>query len=381
MEISLCPGLPQIYFLGLADKNIKESTYRIKSALKHQGFSFPRAKKVLVNLRPGNVKKSSLGLEFAVAMALLWKMGQPPPKEIKEAKKKKKHLFIYGELGLHGEVFAPEDLKTFLEAPPESLIFTGEGKQKYTFDCYRTRSLKKIGHSRWQKGEKPSSYQVERPSFGMDLRYSAQQAQQIAFIALGEHSSLFLGPTGSGKSTLAQAICSFLSPPSLETHKNHIAYEKSKSYPSQNINANKKIWRPLIYASPHSTPCSLLGGGNLPQKGDISRAHSGILILEDFLLFSSEAQEALRIPMEKNLIYLSRNGKRRILPAEVLVLATSSLCPCSKFHPNHPNLSCHYTLSRCRSYRNRLSPKSFGSFCPPYFYPFMAKGGQMYFRT
>ena len=191
VEVSLCPGLPQIYFLGLVDKSIKESAYRIKSALKHQGFSFPRTKKVLVNLRPGNLKKSSLGLELAVTMVLLWKTGYPLPREMQKAQEEGKRLFIYGELGLHGEVFAPEDLKAFWGFPPHTLVFTGQGEQKYPFDCRRISSLKEMELSQWQKGERPSLLQAERPSFGLNLSYTPQQAQHIALIALESIPAFF----------------------------------------------------------------------------------------------------------------------------------------------------------------------------------------------
>ena len=355
VEVSLCPGLPQIYFLGLADKSIKESTYRIKSALKHQGFPFPRAQKILVNLRPGNLKKSSLGLELAVALILLWKMGYKIPPKIqrkwcpqgKDKLQEREHrIFIYGELGLHGEVFAPNDLKSFLDFPTKSLVYTGEGKEQYPFNCKRITCLKDMDKSRWQSGLKPS-VQVERPSFGVtNLYYSPQQAQQIAMIALGEHSSLFLGPAGSGKSTIAQAIHTFISPPN-----------PLKTLTIQNLSGQKKekVWRPLIQTHQSSTSASLLGGGNPPRKGDISRAHGGTLILDEFLLFTCTAQEALHLPMEKDLIYLSRGGKRLAFPCQVLVLATSTLCPCGKYHPFHQKRLCSYTLARCRSYRNRLS--------------------------
>ncbi|MFN8944028.1 MAG: magnesium chelatase domain-containing protein, partial [Pseudobdellovibrionaceae bacterium] len=67
VELVLVPGLPQIHFLGLPDQHIRESTERIKCALKKQGFEFPKSQQVLVNLRPSYVKKKSRGAELAVA--------------------------------------------------------------------------------------------------------------------------------------------------------------------------------------------------------------------------------------------------------------------------------------------------------------------------
>src|SRR3954463_649945 len=82
VEISLLPGLPQIIFLGLPDTMIRESVGRIKSALKHQGFEFPQARQVLVQLRPSHLRKSSHGLDLAVAAGILWETGQLEKPEI-----------------------------------------------------------------------------------------------------------------------------------------------------------------------------------------------------------------------------------------------------------------------------------------------------------
>ena len=71
IEIELLPGIPQIHFLGLPDRSIKESFFRIKSALKSNGFKFPVNQQVIVNITPSHLKKSSKGLELAVAIGLL----------------------------------------------------------------------------------------------------------------------------------------------------------------------------------------------------------------------------------------------------------------------------------------------------------------------
>lgn len=72
VEVTLLPGLPTIQFLGLPDQIIKESIHRIKSAIRQQDFEFPRAQQVFVNIRPNHLKKSSRGLELAVAAGILW---------------------------------------------------------------------------------------------------------------------------------------------------------------------------------------------------------------------------------------------------------------------------------------------------------------------
>ena len=75
VEIELIPGIPQIHFLGLPDKAIKESFFRIKSALKHCGYKFPTTQQVIVNIKPSHLKKSSKGLELAVAIRNFFLIG------------------------------------------------------------------------------------------------------------------------------------------------------------------------------------------------------------------------------------------------------------------------------------------------------------------
>ncbi|MCB0371109.1 MAG: competence protein ComM, partial [Bdellovibrionales bacterium] len=66
IEVSLIPGLPQIHILGLPDSSLKESVLKIKSALKVQGFKLPKGQQVIVNIRGGDFKKKSLGLDLAI---------------------------------------------------------------------------------------------------------------------------------------------------------------------------------------------------------------------------------------------------------------------------------------------------------------------------
>ena len=104
VEIEFIPGIPQIHFLGLPDRLIKESFYRIKSALKYAGYKFPLTSQMIVNIKPSHLRKSSRGVEFAVALGILLKTKQIPEDLVH------KEWIIYGELGLNGEVFEPSDL-------------------------------------------------------------------------------------------------------------------------------------------------------------------------------------------------------------------------------------------------------------------------------
>src|ERR1700740_178865 len=96
VEIEFIPGIPQIHFLGLPDRIIKESFYRIKSALKSSEYKFPLTNQMIVNIKPNHLRKSSRGVELAVALGILLKTGQVEPEFFNP------DWVIYGELGLDG---------------------------------------------------------------------------------------------------------------------------------------------------------------------------------------------------------------------------------------------------------------------------------------
>ena len=89
VEVNFMPGLPKIEIMGQPDPVIKESQLRIKSALRQQGFSFPKAKQILVNLKPSYIKKKSQGLDLAkLALFYLPRNKSPIPLA------KKKSIFL-----------------------------------------------------------------------------------------------------------------------------------------------------------------------------------------------------------------------------------------------------------------------------------------------
>lgn len=121
VEVSLIPGAPIVQFMGLPDMAIKESVHRVRSAFRAQGFEWPRRHQVYINLRPAYLKKSSQGLDLALAVALLWKMGK-----LDLSCYNSQEVICYGELSLSGEVEAPEDL--YKVSPSSIPLITGRPK-------------------------------------------------------------------------------------------------------------------------------------------------------------------------------------------------------------------------------------------------------------
>ncbi|MCB0367185.1 MAG: ATP-binding protein [Bdellovibrionaceae bacterium] len=344
VEINLMAGSNQLQIMGLPDTAIKESGLRIKSALKSQGFEWPAGQQILVNLRPSHWRKSSRGLELAIACGYLWRSGQvEPPGELKD------EAFVYGELGLDGKVYAPGDLESLFDHPESVPILTGKIRGRTP---HRLLSLENLSQVTEPDVQVP--VQEEEAQFS-DLHvtdergfiFPAQVGRLLTMVACGEHPTLLAGPAGSGKTTFAQALHSLLSPPSPDQ-----AREISRI--RRWFNSPEERQRPFV--CPHHTipPMSMIGGGVPVFPGEITRAHGGLLVMDEFLEFHNQVKEALREPLEGGEIVISRVGQTQVLPARFQLLATTNLCHCGRLVPGK-RMNCHYSLTRCRSYLEKLS--------------------------
>lgn len=333
VEIELIPGIPQIHFLGLPDRLIKESFYRIKSALKYAGYKFPITSQVIVNIKPSHLRKSSRGVEFAVALGILLKTEQISEDLID------KNWILYGELGLNGEVYEPSDLAQEIFNFQSYTFLTGSQKSEnsvYGNNIYRIQDLKNIEIDRENSAEVKNP--LQRPTFGFHRKYSEDEAEFLFLAMTSKWHCLLAGDSGAGKSTLAKAIPSFTSEPNLD--------EKVRL---------DRLWRPVVNPHQSISPAAFIGGGAFLHEGEIERAQGGFLILDEMLEFESEILETLRGPMTGDELRLARGAYHRSIRADFQVVATTNLCPCGKWTPQKSDLGCRFSRQKCRRYLERLS--------------------------
>ncbi len=335
IELGLSPGLPQITFLGLPDAAIRESVGRIKSALRHQGFEIPAARQVLVHLRPSHLRKSSRGLDLAVAAALLWETTQLPMPEGGPPR-------MYGELSLKGEVLRPDDLEDLPAEFGAMGVVTGPG-ERLGFPLFQIREIRGLA-SPDRLDPRPEDGPLERPGIP-DIRLHPVAAETAAVIAAGEHSALLAGPPGTGKSTVADLIHALLPPPQPAAFA--IARRLHRGA------GERLAWRPLVRPHHSVTPLAMVGGGSPPAPGEATRAHSGLMILDELMEFAPAVQEMLREPLETGSVRLARAGRFQRYPARFVLVATTNLCPCGRYLPGRDEL-CRCARLRKANYLARL---------------------------
>ena len=336
IQVSLIPGLPEVKFTGLVDTAIKESAVRLKSAFRKSGFNWPARQQMVINLSPAYIKKSSPGMDLALASAILWKTGQ-----MDFAHYGRPSLYFYGELDLKGRCFTPEDWKSLPLKEGQSLVIGGLEGKNYKSNIYSAENLRELFSGRLLKKEDWTE-RLKAPETP-DIFFSQQASELLQITAVGEHALLLCGAAGSGKTTLAEHLYFLLAPPN-----------KSELDQLERLLHSTPQWRPFI--SPHHTtsPLSVIGGGAPLFPGEISKAHGGVLFLDEYLEFHPKVQEALREPVEKGEIRIVRKGRSAVFPARFVLTATSNLCPCGDYEPHRP-VRCAYSLRRCQSYLDRLS--------------------------
>ncbi|MDO5694081.1 MAG: YifB family Mg chelatase-like AAA ATPase [Aeriscardovia aeriphila] len=412
IQTFLSPGLPSISLIGLPDASLAESKERVKSAITALGVRWPQTR-IVVNLSPASLPKHGSTHDCAIAISLLGAIGVVDPMKNKDvlvvgelnldgtllpisgllpillyAKRHGLHTAIVPEanadearlvddisvhtarslanvvqlLGgtLPRQASSPQSTSVPLpvsfshsspsSAPPSSSHLAQSSAAApcahLAHSCERAASLDADSLSDSLLGTNADECVDMADVIG---QHSAKRALEIC--ATGHHHALLYGPPGTGKSMLAHRLTSIM-PPLDEREKLEVASIRSVC----GTLARYGVTSVPPFEAPHHTVsvAAMAGGGTgIAHPGAVTKAHDGVLFLDEAPEFSARALQVLREPLETSEIILSRSQATAVYPAHFLLLMAANPCPCGKGWGNARNCTC--TSQQRKRYFGRLS--------------------------
>lgn len=370
VQTDVSPGQVGVTLVGRPDASLNEARDRCRMAIINSGLGWPATRRITILLSPADLLKRGTHFDLAVAVSVLSAAGDVPRSALVAT------AFI-GELTLDGNLRPVTGVLPMVLAAAERGIRrvfvpepqAGEASMVPDMVVIGMRSLGQVV-AELRGEEVPEAPAVVATSGARLLAWRGQQRMEetdmadligmadaryaVEVAAAGGHHLLLSGPKGSGKTSIAERIPGIL--PDL-THAESLELTAIHSLAGTLDPDAGMLLRPP-FAAPHhdASKASLIGGGaGQVRPGEISRAHCGVLFLDEFPLFRADVIEALRQPLESGDVTIARQEESVTLPARGMVVLACNPCPCGDYHSDVRHNRCTCKEVQRRDYRAKVT--------------------------
>ena len=399
VEVDISQGLPVFDIVGLPNQSVKEARERVRAAIKNSGYEFPM-RRIVVNLAPATIRKSSAGLDLAIALGVLIASGQIKGRKANISALLRKSLFM-GELALDGSllptfgtlamslagldsnystIFTSVENGHNLKAIPKLTIY-GESSLLHIISILEKLAKSKTGKG--NKGTSNKSTSLEHQNYNQSAEllesydpvdyidenncvetvsnqtytvdFSDVQGQELGkramlISAAGHHHCIMIGPPGGGKTMMAERLPTILPP---MTWNEIIEVSRIQDVIGLLGDTGLVTTRPFRHPHHTATLASMVGGGIQGRPGEVTLAHGGVLFMDEAPEFQRQVIDALRQPLESRTITINRSQGNYIYPADFICILAANPCPCGYYHDPHKECVCTETM--VKNYQQRLS--------------------------
>ena len=399
VEVDISQGLPVFDIVGLPNQSVKEARERVRAAIKNSGYDFPM-RRIVVNLAPATIRKSSAGLDLAIALGVLVASGQIKGRKANISALLNRCLFM-GELALDGSllptfgtlamslagidlnystIFTSVENGQNLKAIPKLTIYgessllhiisileklakskctkvnketinksIGSANQNYNQSVELLESYEPVDYMNEDSCVDTGSNQTYTVDFS-DVQGQELGKRAMLISAAGHHHCIMIGPPGGGKTMMAERLPTILPP---MTWNEMIEVSRIQDVIGLLGDTGLVTTRPFRHPHHTATLASMVGGGIQGRPGEVTLAHGGVLFMDEAPEFQRQVIDALRQPLESRTITINRSQGNYMYPANFICILAANPCPCGYYHDPHKECVCTETM--VKNYQQRLS--------------------------